>query len=88
MGKKSVATVSGTYASLQERWDWIISYMVVEDPFVHHILMMMDKRSSTRIDTMGVRPEGTRIVLEYNNDFVKTSLPKNSGGSSSMRFIM
>ena len=71
MDKKSVKTASGTYASLQERWDWVISYMVVEDPFVHHILMMMDKRSSTNIDTMGVRPEGTRIILEYNNDFVR-----------------
>jgi len=58
------------YASFWERWDWLITFMVVEDKFVHNVLMMMDKSRNDSVGTMGVRVEGTRILLHYNEKFV------------------
>ena len=60
------------YASFYERWEWLITFMVVEDKFVHEVLMMMDKRCDNSIQTMGVHVEGTRIFLAYNEKFVGT----------------
>jgi len=57
-------------ASLRERWDWVIAFMVMEDLFVHEILLMMDKRPSSAIDTMGVSIQDARIIMYYNEDFV------------------
>lgn len=59
-----------TYAGLTERWDWIIAFMVLEDMFVHEILLMMDKVQSTSVPTMAVSVRGSRITLYYNEDFV------------------
>lgn len=59
------------YKSIDERWDWILTYMVVEDKFVHEMLMCMEKRPSKHLPTMGITVEdSTRIVLYYNPDFV------------------
>ena len=58
------------YANFWERWDWLITFMVVEDKFVHNVLMMMDKSRNDSIKTMGVRVEGTRIFLVYNQKFI------------------
>lgn len=58
------------YAGLTERWEWVIAFMVMEDLFVHEILLMMDKRSSKSVDTMGVSVIDSRLVLFYNEDFV------------------
>jgi len=58
------------YANLNERWEWIIAFMVMEDMFVHEILLMMDKRPSKALDTMGVSIQDARIVMYYNEDFV------------------
>ena len=58
------------YASFYERWDWLITFMVVEDKFVHQVLMMMDKSRNDAIGTMGVSVDGTRIKLVYNEKFV------------------
>jgi predicted metal-dependent peptidase len=60
------------YASFSERWEWLITYMVVEDKFVHNVLMMMGKRSDNSCPTMGVAVEGTRIHLQYNEKFVES----------------
>ena len=57
-------------ASLKERWDWIIAFMVMEDMFVHEILLMMDKRPTKSIDTMGVTIQDSRIIMVYNEEFV------------------
>lgn len=54
------------YSSFEERWQWLISFMVVEDRFVHEILMMMDKYPTTSVPTIGVDVKHTRIVLGYN----------------------
>jgi predicted metal-dependent peptidase len=56
--------------SLKDRWDWVISFMVLEDLFVHEILLMMDKRPSTAVDTMGVTVKDARLILYYNESFV------------------
>jgi predicted metal-dependent peptidase len=60
------------YKNFYERWDWLIAFMVVEDMFVHEVLMLMDKNREDSIKTMGVRVEGTRIFLDYNKNFVES----------------
>lgn len=58
------------FRNFYERWDWVVTFMVVEDKFVHEILMMMDKRCDNSVGTMGVSVEGTRINLVYSQEFV------------------
>jgi len=58
------------YRSLNERWEWVISFMVIQDMFVHQILLLMDKKEDPSVGTMGVCVEESRISLRYNNDFV------------------
>lgn len=58
------------YKDFNERWDWILAFMVLEDLFVHEILMMMDKKASSSVSTMGVNVEGSTIYLVYNKNFV------------------
>lgn len=65
------------YESIERRWDWVITFMITEDPFVHEILMMMEKKSTKGIPTMGVYVEGSSVTLLYNPDFVtKLSNPE------------
>ena len=58
------------YKDFEERWEWILTYMVLEDMFVHEILMMMEKRPCREIETMGVKVEDARLILVYNPNFV------------------
>jgi predicted metal-dependent peptidase len=58
------------FHNFYERWDWVVTFMVVEDKFVHEVLMMMDKRRDDSVETMGVSVEGTRINLVYCQKFV------------------
>jgi predicted metal-dependent peptidase len=60
------------YADFDERWKWLVSYMVLEDMFVHEILMMLYKAPTKSIKTMGVRIENSLIHLGYNLDFINT----------------
>lgn len=60
------------YANFYERWDWVVTFMVVEDKFVHQVLLMMDKSRDDSVKTMGVRVDGTRIFLVYNEAFVES----------------
>lgn len=59
------------FRNFDERWDWIVTNMVIDDRFVHEILMMMRKSPNRYIPTMGVRVEGSTILLVYNPEFVK-----------------
>lgn len=59
------------YTSTAERWEWLISSILLDDMFVHEILMIMDKTPSKKIPTMGVHMKDSRIILHYNLDFVK-----------------
>lgn len=70
------------YANFYERWDWVCTFMVVEDKFVHNVLMMMDKSCDNSIKTMGVRVEGTRIFLVYSENFV------NSLSGAELRYVI
>lgn len=70
------------YVNFYQRWEWLITFMVVEDKFVHEILMMMDKRSNNSIKTMGVYVEGTRIYLDYNEAFA------NSLSDAELRWVI
>jgi len=79
MGKKqrSITDVIGTlthadYASTAERWDWLVSSILLDDMFVHELLMIMEKKESTKVPTMGVVMKDSRIELHYNLAFVKT----------------
>ena len=70
------------YANFYERWEWLITFMVVEDKFVHQVLMMMDKRRDDSVGTMGVYVKGTRIYLLYNAAFV------NSLSDAELRYVI
>jgi predicted metal-dependent peptidase len=58
------------YKGFEERWDWILAYMTLDDCFVHSILMIMTKRECNSISTMGVSVIGSSIALFYNKDYV------------------
>ena len=60
------------YKDFEERWTWIITFMVLEDMFVHEILMMMEKRPNKAIGTMGVAITDSKLHLIYNPEFVNT----------------
>jgi len=61
----------GEYSSTNERWEWLVSSILLDDMFVHELLMIMDKKQSTKVPTMGVCMKDSRIELLYNLDFVK-----------------
>ena len=42
------------WSSSAERWDWLLSSLVLDDMFVHEILMIMDKQADSKVGTMGV----------------------------------
>lgn len=60
------------FKTFDERWEWILSFMVMYDIFVHEILMLMEKRPSSSIATMGVGIENSRIIFYYNTNFVRS----------------
>lgn len=64
-------TAPSTYKSFEERWEWIITFMVLEDMFVHEVLMMMEKRPTTSIATMGVSVLDATLILYYNPEFIR-----------------
>jgi predicted metal-dependent peptidase len=61
-----------TYKDFEDRWKWILTFMVLEDKFVHEVLMIMEKRPSKAIGTMGVAVVDARLIIEYNLDFVSS----------------
>jgi len=72
----SASTIVGTnthnqYVSTMERWSWLVSSILLDDMFVHEILMIMDKKESTKVPTMGVCMKDSRIELHYNLKFLK-----------------
>ena len=60
------------YKDFEERWTWMITFMVLEDMFVHEVLMMMEKRTDKAIGTMGVAIIDSKLHLIYNPNFVNT----------------
>lgn len=70
MGYFDISNRPDKYKSIEERWEWIITYMVLEDRFVHEMLLMMEKRANKAIGTMGVMVENATLILQYNPDFI------------------
>lgn len=60
------------YKDFEERWEWILSFMVLEDMFVHEMLMIMEKRPSYGLPTMGVSVQDSQLILYYNPKFANT----------------
>jgi len=58
------------WTSSGERWDWLLSSLVLDDMFVHEMLMIMDKKSDSKIGTMGVCMKDSRVELHYSSKFV------------------
>lgn len=58
------------YKDFEDRWKWILTFMVLEDMFVHEILMLMERNSNNAIATMGVAVHEGRLLLEYNPKFI------------------
>ncbi len=75
------AALPKQYRSIEERWEWTVSYMILEDRFVHEILMLMEKRSTTSLPTMGVTIKDGKIILYYNPDFI------NALSDPELRFV-
>jgi len=63
--------VPKSYRNFDDRWEWLVAFMVIEDPFVHEILMMMEKHETTAIPTMAVAPKDGKILLLYNRKFLE-----------------
>jgi predicted metal-dependent peptidase len=58
------------YASFEDRWKWIITFMVLEDMFVHEVLMMMEKHADKAVGTMGVKVVDAKLSLIYNPEWI------------------
>lgn len=58
--------------SLEERWDWIISFMTLQDRFVHEILLLLRKYALKEVGTMGVKISEGIPELVFNPEFVET----------------
>lgn len=53
------------------KFDWLVSFMVLNDPFSHSILMLMDKTPTTEIKTMGIVVKEHGITLRYNPEYFR-----------------
>lgn len=58
------------YTSEDERWEYLITSMILGDQFVHQFVMMMSKHREEAIKTMGVLVEGARVKLFYAPKFL------------------
>ena len=60
-------------ASIKERFEWLIRFLIVRWRFVHHILGLLTKTADPNLDppTMGVTVVNGNMKLFYNPDFVK-----------------
>lgn len=71
MPKLNIDTKNIDISGVDERWRYILATMIMGDPFVHEFLMMMKKISNPLVGTMGIRCEGTEIILVYNPYFMQ-----------------
>lgn len=61
-----------TFRSFEERWEWLLSFMALDDPFSCEILTLMTVEQNEAIGTMGVTVDGTHIRLLYSRKFVES----------------
>ena len=62
----------GNYKSFEERMDWLLAFMVIDDPFSAELLTFVTPQESTHVDTMAVGVQGTSLTLFYNRKFVES----------------
>lgn len=53
----------------EKKFEWVVAFMAFQDPFTHEILMLMNKRPTTQIPTMGVEVKESGLVLHYNPEY-------------------
>lgn len=58
------------YVSVDERWEYLVTSMILGDPFIHQFVIMMTKEPDERIQTMGVRINNAMIELVYSPTFL------------------
>ncbi len=70
------------WKSMEQRWEWHLAFMVLEDPFVHRMLLLMSKRADPSIGTMGVCVKDDKLCLSYSPEFF------NSLTDPQVRFVL
>ena len=58
------------YVSEDERWEYLVTSMILGDQFIHEFIIMMSKHADESIKTMGVLVENARIKLTYAPSFL------------------
>lgn len=58
--------------SIQERFEWQVSFLIVSYKFVHEVLGMLRKSEYKAIETMGVKVNNGSFQLYYNTEFVNS----------------
>jgi predicted metal-dependent peptidase len=59
------------YVSLEERWEYLVTSMILGDSFIHQFIIMMVKEADDRIGTMGVCIKNAIIHLIYSPKFLE-----------------
>jgi len=57
------------YRSFEERFDWLLAFMALDDPFTHELLTILRRKETHDLPTMGVMVEGSALTLYYNREF-------------------
>jgi predicted metal-dependent peptidase len=60
------------YENFQERFDWLLGFMALDDPFTHELLMLLRREEVKSIPTMGVSVEGSCMTLGYNREYMES----------------
>ena len=58
------------YVSEDERWEYLVTSLILGDPFIHEFIIMMSKHPDESIKTMGVCVKDARINLAYAPSFL------------------
>ena len=63
-------SVELSYRSVDERWDYLISSMIIGDPFIHEFILVMSKEANESVKTMGVMVKNAAVRLFYSPTFL------------------
>jgi predicted metal-dependent peptidase len=66
----SMSEPENKYQSVDERWDYLISSMILGDPFIHEFILIMSKTAEESVKTMGVMVKNAVIRLFYSCTFL------------------
>ena len=68
--KEDILDNSNHYVTEDERWEYLVTSMILGDPFIHEFIIMMSKHADDRIETMGVCIKNAIIQLVYSPKFM------------------